>query len=177
MYTNHRHYILLLIACVTTVVSVLGYIVLYRMVVSSAALAATAAADEAIASQKNQYEKELTAIYSSSFNELSRIAGYVVSQEKIVEFIQSVESIETNSGAKVELSGIDSGNFAPTEANPIGSLKAHMEIEGSWKNVMRAFVMLENIPYSISLNNIRLVKDSEDRLWKMSAGLEALISK
>jgi hypothetical protein len=194
MHTNHRHYTLLLMAIVTTVVSVCVYLILHRTIVSQAKEATRAKAEELALQHEKQYETDINKTYTNSAEERAKISSYIVSQEKILDFIEAIEGIGTTTGASLDISDLDTGNFS-TQSSALSSesienLKIHIEIHGSWVQVMQALMLLENIPYSLSLHNIQLIrladetsatpldkKISKTPLWKASIDIKTLITK
>ncbi len=159
MYTNHRHYILFFFALATLVASVIGYEVLYRTVTSQSARTNKATREIALADERKQREEDTASVYTKTAEERARLGNLIISQEKVVDFIQSVEKIGNDVNVQIELSAITREPVSTETA--FGYFKGHIEARGSWANVMRSLMLIENMPYSISLSNFRLTQSSE----------------
>lgn len=192
MNINHRHYVLLTVAFIVLLISAASYLLLYRSVVSQARQSSQILAEVTLESNKKLHERELTATYADTLSDRTRISGFVVSEEKIVPFIESVEKIGTDSGTDLEISAIGTEKAAAQDTTGFGHIAAHLDIKGSWSNVMRALLLVENMPYSVTVNNVRLVASSEVvdsvpvkkgdkpqrvRQWGLSLDIRVLTSK
>lgn len=188
MNVNSKHYILLLFSFAALAISGAGYVLLYKAVVSEARESSQAIAEVALENTKRLREQELTATYADTLSDRTRLASFVISEAEIVDFIEAVEGVGADSGAQVEISAIGKGDIAKTEKVSFGHIAAHLEIQGSWINVMRALILVENMPYSISMNNFNLVAMGDlaaasapvkgaapkVRQWKMSFDIKVL---
>ena len=161
MKTNHRHYILLFIAIATTLVSIAGYFFFYQAIIYQAEKSSQSSVNTAQEDEKRQYEKNLKSIYEKSSADRSRLGSFVIYQEKIVDFIESVEKIGDDTNTALTLSSVNTDGFSVDPKEPIGHLKAHIESKGSWANVMRVLALIENMPYSMTVNNVRIMKTTE----------------
>jgi hypothetical protein len=61
-------------------------------------------------------------------------------------------------------------------------LKAKIKVEGGWVNVMTAFALIENLPVSLSINNVELRSTDVGgkkpaKIWNLDLDIEALIKK
>ncbi len=188
MYINHRHYILLIFAIATALMSGMGYTFLYRTVMSQSAQATELKAQVALENEKKNHETNAAGIYKQSSIDRSRVGDFIVSQDKIVDFIETIEKIGEEAGAPLALSVIATEDLSAKPENSIGTFTAHVESSGSWASVMRALMLVENMPYSVSLNAIRLRKSSDVSLekdkskggsneWNMSFTIRALTIK
>lgn len=179
MNINHRHYILLIFATLAILGSATGYILMYRESVIQARGSALAQAEVILENNKKLHEQELTAAYADSLSDRSRLSSFLVSEDEIVEFIESVEAIGASSGAEVEISGIDTEEIAVKDEESFGHISAHLNISGTWVNVMRALILVENMPYSVSLNNIGLFSSgtAKAKQWELSLDMRVLTSK
>ncbi|HEY4503782.1 MAG TPA: hypothetical protein VJJ28_01580 [Candidatus Paceibacterota bacterium] len=189
MHTNRKHYILLLMAIVTSLFSIAGYFFLYRAIALQAEKSSQTLQDTVRVDEAKQYQKNLLDTYEKSLTDRSRIDDFVISQEEIVSFIENVESIGTFTNTELTLSSIDTDDFTSTSESVNGYLKARIELRGSWTNVMRAIILFENMPFGVSFNNMRLSKMSAGLLssdkkqfskvgmWGMSLDIKVLTSK
>lgn len=189
MNINHRHYILLIVAFLVFLVSAASYVLLYRAVVSQARQSSQILAEVTLESNKKLHEQELTATYADTLNDRTRVTSFVVSEEKIVPFIESIEKIGTDSGTDLEISAIGTEKTSAQDGG-FGHIAAHIDVKGSWTNIMRALLLIENMPYSAVINNVRFVaSDSVEtvqvkkgtpqkiRQWGLSLDIRILTSK
>ncbi len=189
MKINHRHYILLIVAFIVFLISAASYLLLYREVVSQARQSSQILAEVTLESNKKLHERELTATYADTLSDRTRVTSFVVSEDKIVPFIESIEKIGTDSGTDLEISAIGTEKSTTQDAG-FGHIAAHIDVKGSWTNVMRALLLIENMPYSAVINNVRLVASDaiqtvevkkgtsqKIRQWGLSLDIRILTSK
>jgi hypothetical protein len=177
MYTNHRHYILLIFAIITLAVTIFGFIFLRKDIYSRAVASIEIAREVNQIDEKNKREMDIANIYDKSSGQRNLLASFLISKEQIVDLIESIEQIGTDTSTNLELSGIV--NQELSKDNKVSTFQAHVEVLGSWGNVMRALILTENIPYGVSLNNIRLIKSGESKSpeWKLSLDVRVLTGK
>jgi Tfp pilus assembly protein PilO len=173
MYTNHRHYILLIFAIITLVVTVFGFIFLRKDIYERAGVAAEIVKEVNQIDEKNKREIDIANIYDKSSGQRNLLSSFLVSKEQIVNLIESIEQIGTDTSTNLELSGIV--NQEVSKDNKVSTFQSHIEVQGSWSNVMRAFILIENMPYSVSLNNIRLVKSNASKSQEWTLSLDARV--
>ena len=152
---NYSHFILIIFAIAALVLSATGYVVLYRLVVSKAEGSSQALALVAVENERQLHEQEIMTAYTDSTNDRSRLSSFILSSADIVSFIEAVEKIGTDSGTVLDMTAIDQ-QPAVIDAGSFGYVTAHIDISGSWPNVMRALTLIENMPYSITLSNLNL---------------------
>lgn len=174
MKANHRHYILLIVSILAAIAATVGYTALYYTITYHGKESSEVMSKQAIVNEKRQNVQLVSSLYEKTADERVRIAAHIVSQDKVVDFIETVEKIGTTTSSALVISAIDI-----TE----GDFKARVELEGRWENLMRSLVLLENIPYTVSLNNIRIRKEvgigegAKSGMWKMSLDIKTPIIK
>lgn len=150
-------------ACVTFAVTTTGFVYLRHRVYSQAAGSAVLLRDVETTEEKKKRELDVKNVYSMFTDERMRITTFVVSKEKAVTFIEAVEKIGTDTSTEVEISGLSTIEIVKTNKikDNFTSLRTHLEVKGKWSNVMRAFTLIENMPYSISIDTIYLSEVSD----------------
>jgi len=123
--------------------------------------------------QRKLLEQELEKIHQSSKEERAYVSGLIIDKDEIVTFIEEIEEIGIDTETDISISTIDSNDTSIKKDGDIGYLRSHIVVKGSWQNTMRALLLIENMPYGIVVNNIRL-EGREDR-WDMSLDVKALI--
>ncbi len=192
MHINQKQLVLLILAVFTIIITIVVDIFFYRSIVSRAIRSSSMAKEVSLETSKKVREKELKADYKKSELERGRISTFIISQDKLVTFIEGLEEIGVTTGTEVNLSSISS-----ITTSPVGEFRARIDISGSWDGVMKALTLVENIPYSISINNLKLNQSSDtgtgelmkvpsgtqtktsskNRTWKLSFDMGALTTK
>lgn len=170
MYTNRRHYTLLIVAFAAIALTAVCYAVLYRAIESQSIFAQETLKALAAEDQKKQQAGDSASIYVKTADERARLDAAVLSQEKAVGFITAVEKIGTDTGTQLELSAISDEPIAG-EGN-LGYFKGHISAKGSWADVMRALSLIENMPYGISFDNVHVVAAA--KTWELALDIRAL---
>ncbi len=156
MKINFRHFILSIFALAALAGSVLGYTVLYKSAISEAQKSSLAFREVAIENEKKLYEAELSTLYNESKIDRERAHRIIVSQTKIVGFIKDIENIGTLTSTDLTLTSIDAPDLSGKEDDFVSATEGTIQVVGSWTNVMRALILIENMPYSLTLSNIKL---------------------
>jgi outer membrane murein-binding lipoprotein Lpp len=185
MYTNHRHYILLIFAIAAFALSGCVYIFLRQKIQGMAVEAALQSAEIDRLDEKKQHERDVASAYAKFAMDRELINSSVVSQENIVKLIEEIEAIGTLAGIDLELSAIRNGEFTTNRGLSLGHFEAHASGKGSWAQVMHTLALVENMKYSISINNLRLFeasdvvagKETGRRVWKLEFDMKILTTK
>ncbi len=183
MYANHRHYILLVFAVAAFAVAVLGYSFLRSKVFAQVEQTAKVTKNIAVIEEKKRREQDVASAYAKLEEERRLLTSYVVSKDGIVNFIEMIEKIGADTSTGLEISGItDEVELELAGETVVGHFKARLEGSGKWANVMRALVLVEHMPYNISLNNIRLSASTAagtttSKVWDLSLDIRVLTVK
>ena len=168
------HYILVVFSLLTTVAAAFGYYVLYGQVVAQAESSSQAMQAVGLEVGRKEQEGQLLKLYDETKVKRAKLASSFVAEDKVVDFIEEVEAIGADTSTTLELSSL---------AKEEGRIKAHIEVKGSWSGVMRALMIIENMPYSISVKDIRLIaagdasgdlKKTSSRTWNLSLDFSVL---
>lgn len=160
MKINHLPLLILAIAVTVFVASIYGYLYYkinlseqkiseYQYVIESAKLA-------------KEREKSFLDRYTSTASKWSSLQNFFVHSDKVVNFIEVIESLSDQSKSTVTISSIDADNLDNAPAGKEGSIKLKINAKGSWISVMRALSLTEVLPYKVSINNVRLNVTNED---------------
>ena len=144
---------LLVVSMIVLVVSVSAYILMYRAVVTDAESAAAARTATVKASADATRAKAIADAYQQTTSSRARLSTFLVNDSNVVAFIKKVESISKQSGATVSISSISSGTAGVSSKKAV---IAAVSITGSWSAVMRAIGLVENMPYAIMVQSVRL---------------------
>jgi hypothetical protein len=178
MYTNHRHYILTIFAVLAVGVSIFGYITMWNVINEQAGEYSRMSAETLAENEQKKHQQDLASVYTQSTETRNSIKTFIVSQEKIVEFLDIVEKIGIDSGAPIDVSGINTGEFTLDSSNAIGHFSVHITSSGSWSGIMKVLMLIEYMPYSVSLNNIHISKGGDkNSKWDLALDLRILTTK
>jgi Tfp pilus assembly protein PilO len=158
MYANHRHYILFTLALITFIVASLGFGLLHDRVYKQSIQAGELMKEVKSLEDQKSHELEVKNAYSKIKEQRDRLNSFIVSKDKIVDFIEEVEKIGTQTSTDIEFSNPVTKEIVKGKKieDNFTTMTARIDVEGTWPNMMRALTLIENLPYSLSLNNIRI---------------------
>lgn len=187
MRVNHRHHILIFVSVITFLVTASCFLFLYKTVIKQNDKSREALQMLSDENDRKAHEQELTTLYKDMEAERTKISSYVVYEDKIVDFIEAVENIGNTSGNEIVLSTV-STEALPKTSGSLGYISAHVNTSGSFGSIARTLLLLENMSYSIELNNLKLnnqlpsaelsVKGATRKSsWNMSVDIKVLAKK
>ncbi len=172
MKINHRHYVLIFLALFSVAVSVGSYVLLYRHAIFQAEHYVNANKELEDEDNKRQSDQGLVKTYEASKDSRAKITTFLIKEDKIVDFIEMIEKVGSEAHVDLELSSIDNNDI---------KVKAQVTAKGGWSNILTALTLIENLPISSSIGNIKMNvsdgKDKQSRIWNLSLNIEALIIK
>lgn len=168
MRPNYKHYILLLIGIGTVVVSGLGYWYVYASIINNAQRNSMVIKEIERNKENKKNEEKLLEMGKATEGYRTKLSTYIISEDKIIDFITSIENIEKITQSEVTISSISKDDIQD-------HVRLHVDIKGSWINVNRALIMLENLPYSITVDYANFAQNSGK--WTLSINLSALYTK
>lgn len=175
MKLNHRHYILVLLSIAALISSILCYVFFYRETTLRATSYLNTLKQAELEKTSVDYEQKIINTFNKYDEDRKKIGSYIVKEDELVPFIERIEKIGVDTHTKLELSSISNGD---------NRVRAKVTAEGTWTNVMTALIMIENLPISLSVNNIRLDTDlntadktTTNKEWRLALDLEALTTK
>jgi hypothetical protein len=172
MKINHRHSILIFFAIISIFASSFAYYFIYNKTLELAHAYIRDIGDVNSEGDKNQKEQQLVKVYETTKDSRIKINSFLIHEEKIVDFIETVEMVGINSNTKTEISSINNGD---------GLVKAQITSSGSWSGVMTALHLIENLPFSVVVKNVRLETmndlDKKGSAWELSLNIEAISIK
>jgi hypothetical protein len=192
---NNKHgHIFLLIFAFSVAVFVTGlYFYMYRSIGSLMAKTSTLRSAAAAGAVNKERERSFLEAYEATASKWQKLPDFFVSADRPVDFIEAIEALGGQSGAKVSLVSIDASEPNITAVGTKGTIRAHVSAQGSWQEVMRTLALVETLPYQISINNYRAVlggtsgaemavvnnkeaniKKESKRNWNLTFDLEAV---
>ena len=184
---KNRGHVLFLVFAIFTVLLVLSvYAYMYRLVDISEKEVAAAKIEAGLSAQSKSRDEELTKVYEASRDKWSRLPEFFLTSEGVVGFIEALEALGPAVGGKVTISAIGADDIDPVKPNKETYVRAHLASVGSWQDMIKILALAENLPFMISINNVRLDQsDSADGLsvkdegkktadhWSMSFDIQA----
>lgn len=177
---KNNHSLLLIFAIIVTlfVATVYGYMY-YRLEVSAQKIL-----DSQSIIQSNelarQREKSFLETYKATATKWSSLQDLFIQSNKVVDFIEIVESYGPLTKTELAISSISADNLDNSPAGKEGKIQMHINVKGQWNSVMRVLSLLENLPYKSTISNFRAnanvnssAKGSEPKsVWDMSLDLQ-----
>ncbi len=148
---KNRHIFLLGILFLLLLIVIAGYVYMYTRIskkTTSIESIATEIENEK-KSQQNILGLKRSITLTEEKNKL--LNSYFVTEETVVDFIKSIESLAKDSGVSVQISSLQ-----PGEQTGKQGLYVSLIVNGGFNEVNRFLVFLENMPYQIVTNRVQL---------------------
>lgn len=111
---------------------------------------------EQLQNQNNQLS-DLNAILKEIRENKNNLDSYFVDGEKIVDFLETVETLGSNSGAEVDVRSL---NEEETEDPAIKALILNLTVRGSWNDVYYFLALIQNLPMKTTFDRIQMSSGS-----------------
>ncbi len=172
----HNHFATLILAAAVTLV--IGVLYIYMFYATNASVnQADLARDIVRVEMSDQSQsKSLSQLASSTAASRAHLNSFFVPADDVVTFITSLESIGGESGSSLSLASIDADSLDGKPAGTIGTVRAHIDADGSWSSVMRALAIAENMPYAVSIDQVQLNASTGQNgrsTWNLSFDIQA----
>ncbi len=168
MRLNSKHYFLLLLGLCSVGVTGFGYWYVYQSVIVNGQNKASLIREIEIDNDNKKNEEFLTELSKATEKDRAKLSTYFVTEDDVLTFITSIESVEKVSSTTVVISAISNDSTNKY-------IKVNIDIKGGWVNIRKALSMIENLPYSINIDSLNLNSDSTK--WNMVLGIRALSTK
>ena len=189
MKVNSKHFTLLISAVILLILTSFAYWYIYKATISNVQESITIEQELNNSEQNISQEAKLLELSSSTSKRRAIVSSYFVTEDKILDFIKSIENVATDSDADVTLSSVSFDNLSDKGVGIVGRARVHVAVHGDWTSVNKALSLIENLPYSISISSITLnsgavesvstdkVVVSKKNLWSLSMDVTALTIK
>jgi hypothetical protein len=124
--------------------------------------------------------KETLSLYQSTAADRARLHSFLVPSGNAVAFIKAIEAVGRSSGAAVSISSISEDHADSGAPIGTGDVRAVISAAGSWPDVMKALVLLEMLPYRVTISHVLLStsvisgsKPDVSRHWQMNLDIFA----
>jgi hypothetical protein len=112
--------------------------------------------------------KSLKILLKDLQREKEKIAASFLGPQDFIKFIEEIESLASRAGVGIELES--AALPAQKEQSPF----LQFRISGSFVNVFHYLVLMENLPYQTSFQELWLVKDEDKNTWKANFKVKLL---
>ena len=144
--TTH-HYLAFSISAAVFCVSIAGYIFLYYSINNQVIKTTNAEATVTLQERMAIKQKNISNSLNTTANDRALIESFILSGKDTLKFIEQIEGLSAISGATVSLASISTDTL---------SFHGHINIQGSWSTSMKALHLIESLPYSLMIQNVRL---------------------
>lgn len=129
------------------------------------------------ASLARERESNFLQTYEKTASSWVKLQSFFVDSDKVVDFIEAVESLGSQSKSKLSISSIEADNLENSSAGKEGKVRLRINAKGSWQSVMKALSLAEILPYKVSINNVQATvsKDLETSGGNTSSGSQKAI--
>jgi hypothetical protein len=173
--TSH-HYIALIIALIVLTASLGGFLYIDGQVRNETK--ETTDTLDKVAKEQTAITKEQSMAETFSSTAIARalLQTYLIPDGNTVSFIEEIEGVAKQSGANVSIASISADDLTSATAGTIGHIQAHISINGSWSEAMRALHIIEDMPYSLTIDDVN-VHALGDGVWNVEFNMAGLIVK
>lgn len=99
---------------------------------------------------ENNGQQSLEDILNNTKEDREKIASIVLSDDKVVDFLESVEALGPLTNTTVTTASV---NVNDATGKDTGFLTLQMNVAGSWQNVLQFASLIENMPYQITITD------------------------
>jgi len=122
-------------------------------------IAATALSDVELLHEQNNQLQDLNSVLKDINEDQDKLNSYFVHSDKIVDFLESVETIGHDSGAVVEVRSLSE---EVTENPSISVLALNLTAKGDWESVYHFLVLIQNFPIKSTFDRIHISRSETD---------------
>ena len=160
MKHTHHHFLITLAIVVTLFVMSLYFYMSYSLGNMTLAVVETRGKVASLQT-KNDMSEKLKKLDTDSSDDWKKLNMVFVQTDNVVPFIETLESLGTSVGSEVTVTAID--NVPPVKGGLAtnGYVNAKVSARGSWASVIKTLMLAENIPYKVSISNVRVAQYSD----------------
>lgn len=99
--------------------------------------------------------------------ERAELNSYFVSSDGVVDFIETIEALATDTAISVEITSV-SIKKAPEHSDIIELLRISIKTDGRWINMFHFLSLVETLPFDIFVERVNFSKEKDkiaSRLW------------
>ena len=135
------------------VVSIAAYALFYVYIDNKEENAIAIAAEIEQYKQQNAQMNSLAAMVRNTEEGGERLTGYFVDGERIIEFLETIESLADTAGVEIDVRSI---NETETDWEGVKNLELNIDFSGSWVRVHHFLVLIESMPIKMTAERLSL---------------------
>lgn len=108
--------------------------------------------------KKEQNLAVMKSLLSEIEDDRKKLNTYFVSEDSIVNLLQSIEATGGGRGISVVVNSV-------SESSDNEGLKIQITMEGSFRDIWGTLFLIEALPFKISFDNVFIEKDKEKDIW------------
>ncbi len=147
--TPAAHLLVLALLPSLSVILVVGYIFVFGQIMDKNKNVSSMLNDAEVQNSVNNGQQSLQDILANTKDDRDKIGAIVLSDDKVVNFIEAVEALGDVTHTHVTTSSV---NVNEGGAANTGLLTMQVTVGGAWQNIMQFTSLIENMPYKISIN-------------------------
>lgn len=179
MKSAFAHLPLLVLGLLTVSGVAFLYAYMYKAIDSSLNQAALAASVVASQEQNSAQAQDIVALHGNTSDDRTRLRSFFVPDNDAVSFIEELERLGPKVGSVVSLSDVAADDTAGLSPGSFAKISAHVDVSGSWQEVMRTLMLSEVLPYQSSIGDVTMQASTEGtdksakRIWRASYDVSA----
>lgn len=136
-------------------VVIAGYVFLYLHIQSERVNTSIIQKEIALIQEQNEQFRNLSGVVEDIDVNREKLISFFVDNDKIVDFLETIESLGEISGAEVKVKTIN--EIKKNEQIP-AQLRLNVTADGSWNNVYYFMVLLESLPLKLTFDQVQIRK-------------------
>ncbi|MBM2817593.1 MAG: seg [Parcubacteria group bacterium] len=110
--------------------------------------------------KREELFRSIKTLMGDTKKEREQIASLFVQPKAEVDFIEAVESLGRTAEVKLEIESVGVETMKGKTSSSTELFRLSAKTEGSWRGIIHLLALLENMPFSISFENLNLGKIS-----------------
>lgn len=157
--------ILTIVGVVAMVVSTAAYSWLFVKVRGTIAQVAFTAEEAQLLATKNAHTQTVRRIVRDTQEEREELNEYFLTQDEIVVFLEDVESLTADSGAKVSVETVGEGASIDKDGL-VKPLLVDLKLSGTLEEVFHALALIETFPKAVTVRDARITQSPAKKTWQ-----------
>lgn len=125
--------------------------------------------------KEKNIDKENASLFLEKFDEIKTLRNhlslYFVDKNKIDEFVNYLENLNSVTNANIIIKGID------ILGENGDQVKINLSIDGSFNEVLKTIKLLENIPYQVDISDLYITKNDDSNKQLQSSSDDKNVEK
>ncbi|MAZ67215.1 hypothetical protein CL652_00385 [bacterium] len=162
---NTLFIVLVTVGVVSMVISTMAYTWVFAKVRNTIAQVSLTAEETQLLATKNAQTQTLRRIVRDTQQEREELDTYFVTGNGIVRFLEDIEALAKNSGAKVSVETVGEGS-AIDKDGLVRPLMVDLKLDGTLQEIFYALSLIETFPKAIVVRTVRITQHPTERAWQ-----------